>query len=336
MLRTSSLRLVFAALRSPRAASLLLLGLAPACIEVGDGGLQGGGAGDAEVRSCKDACGQLKFFDCADAADHSACFGACEEASSSDIEVFVSCVRNDICDPACVDSLVQSSPPPSGEGGGEGGVEGSDPDACVSACQDYLADGCMEPVDCSAACAALPADERSFLVYCESRRSGCELPSECAGELEPDPTAECRAACDSLQFFDCIDAEQHASCRSLCASVDEDARATFTACADDGICSDAACYDVLADGGDGEGEGGGVGEGGSIGPELQELCAGGCDDMVFWDCIDATQHAECRSQCGAAEDPRIETFIGCLGIDPTFGNPGTCDDAGCYEAFLGV
>ncbi|MBC8070293.1 MAG: hypothetical protein IAG13_18315, partial [Deltaproteobacteria bacterium] len=42
----------------------------------GEGGQ--GGASAAEEERCKDSCNQLKFFDCNDAADHAACFLACE------------------------------------------------------------------------------------------------------------------------------------------------------------------------------------------------------------------------------------------------------------------
>src|SRR5690606_6626423 len=193
------------------------------------------------------------------------------------------------------------------------------------ACNALVADGCVEPVDCGAVCAMVPESAHAFVAYCVERRDGCQLPEECDAVLEDDPDAECQDACDSMLFFDCIDAPQHSDCRSLCGSVDEDTRDTFTACAGDGICSDASCYEVL----------GGEAEGGGDGGSLQALCEAGCDDMMFWECIDAAAHASCRSHCAEADDSSMDTFLGCLGIDPMVGGIGTCEDSACYDVFVG-
>lgn len=254
--------------------------LQPACDRSDDGGSgtgasEGGASADDQQR-CKSACNQLKFFDCNDAADHAACFLSCESAPASAIEVFVACVEADICDPQCAANLEGQA---GGEGGGEGeggeggeGSEGGNPtSSCPDACAEYVAAGCFPDVDCASACASLTELEQAFVGYCVDRRMGCELPEECAdalpggdegsiseeegtpegGEITgagevggPDPVVECQDACDTMEFFDCIDAAQHADCRELCTTASTDAIATFTACASG--CQDDSCYQVLA------------------------------------------------------------------------------------------
>jgi hypothetical protein len=242
----------------------------------GDGG-EGGGEGampsEQDTSECKGACNQLKFFDCNDAADHARCFEACEVAPPSGIEVFVACVQADICDPECAAGLEGTVP--SAEGGGEveggggeveggGGEEeggGSTEPTCTDACGEFIAAGCVPPVDCAGLCGTLSAFEQSFVVYCVERRDGCTLPEECAealpevdggveveggggGEGGTDPIEQCQGACDDMEFFSCIDEAQHADCRALCTTAPAADIDTFVACASG--CTDDACYQVFA------------------------------------------------------------------------------------------
>lgn len=308
---------------------------APGCDSVGGGS---GGASATDQSRCKDACNQLKFFDCASATDHAACFAACESAPASGIEVFVACVENDICDPACATDL-DTQAAGGGEGGGqsEGGVDA--PPDCAGSCNEFVAAGCLPAVDCIAVCSSLSSAEQGFVEYCVARRDGCNLPPECANELPgaDDPAAECESACDSLKFFDCIDAATHAECRSACAGAGDPERDSFVACVDNGVCIDAACYDVLggsgAEGGGGEGggasegEGGGVsqGEGGGGGDGAVAECQDACDSLNFFDCIDASQYSSCRSTCETASESSIGTFVGCA---------FACEDDACYVVFV--
>jgi len=138
-----------------------------------DGGSADAGDGEApsaDIERCKDSCNQLKFFDCNDSAQHSACFTACEAASADDIEVFVACVQTDICDPTCIENLVETADP-----------DPPNPDACVGACTAIIEAGCYpaDPGICASFCGTLTNDERAFLVYCDFRREGCEFPAEC-------------------------------------------------------------------------------------------------------------------------------------------------------------
>lgn len=290
----------------------------------GGDGTGGGGASAQEQQDCKDACNQLKFFDCNDSADQARCFGACEAASSSAIELFVACVQADICDPSCTMNLYEQAPGDTGGGGdGDGGETGGGGGSCAGACQDYVDAGCIPPLDCAGLCASLSPSDQGYAVYCVEHRDGCNLPPECGDGLpgESDPAAECQDACDSLQFFDCIDAQTHAACRDLCSSADASDRDTFVGCVAAGACDDGACYDVFAGGGDGEVTGvGEVGGGGDV-----TLCQSTCDQMEFFECIDASQHSMCRDVCTTASADSIDTFWACA---------GGCEDDACYVEFL--
>lgn len=295
----------------------------------GGDGTGGGGASAQEQQECKDACNQLKFFDCNDSTDQARCFTACEAASASAIELFVACVQADICDPSCSTNLYDQAGGGETGGGGSGvggdGTGGGGGGGCVDACQEYVGAGCIEGVDCAAFCASLSPSDQGYAVYCVDHRNGCALPPECEEGLpgEADPTAQCQDACDSLQFFDCIDAQTHADCRTLCTSAATDDQETFISCVAGGVCQDGACYDVFAGGG-GEtgvtGGGGEVGGGGDV-----ELCQSTCDQMEFFDCIDASQHSMCREVCTTATAESIDTFWSCA---------GGCEDDSCYVEFL--
>lgn len=234
----------------------------------GGGASNGGGEGampsEQDTSECKDACNQLKLFECNDAADHARCFEACEVAPPSAIEVFAACVRTDICDPDCTAGLFGTVPPAGGTGGGEEEGGGVGEPTCTDACGEFIAAGCVSPVDCAGLCGTLSAFEQSFVVYCVERRDGCTLPEECAEAL-PDggggvegeggggggggggvaePVETCQSACDDMEFFACIDAIQHADCRALCTTAPAADIDTFVACAIG--CSDDACYQVFA------------------------------------------------------------------------------------------
>lgn len=235
----------------------------------GEGGEGGeGGAPAADQAECKEACNKLKFFDCNDAADHAACFLACESAPASGIELFVACVENDTCDPECAVDLEGQAGGEGGGGeeeGGGGGEEGGTPtSSCPDACNEYVAAGCVPPVDCAGFCSSLSGFEQEFVGYCVDRRDGCTLPAECEDALEggeggvseeggvgegvgevggDDPIMACQGACDDMQFFDCIDEAQHASCRELCTTAATDDIDTFVSCSFG--CQDDACWTVF-------------------------------------------------------------------------------------------
>lgn len=293
-----------------------LVGMSCATVADDDGasGSDSSSASAQEVADCKDACTQLKFFDCNDASDHAACFAACGNADPSQIELFVACVRADVCDPACSTDLVGSA------GGGEGGQ--TDGGSCVEACDAVMTECSDDPVDCAILCGALSPADKAFIVYCESERNGCVFPDECVDEIDSGGSegSECLEACDSMRFFECLSAEQHADCRSLCETVDDSARDTFVGCAS-AVCDDSSCYDVMA------------GEEGGSGADI-EGCQFVCDDLRFFECITASDHAMCRDLCTSASADRVETFKGCYGLGGGGGVGGDlCDTAECYDVF---
>src|SRR5688572_10860967 len=167
-----------------------------------------------EVSECKGSCNQLKFFDCDDSVEQAGCYLNCENATSSQIELFNGCVQTDICDPTCSTHIKPANPP----------SVMSDPDDCSSACARLGADGCIPPesvAGCQGLCSSGTTSDRGTILYCESRRSGCMLPEECAPPMM-DPVAECKDACDTLGFFSCINAQSQANCRNLCGTVADD------------------------------------------------------------------------------------------------------------------
>ena len=180
---------------------LLAFAIGCAMTTVGDG--DGDGDGDG---SCRDACDQLKQFQCNDAADHAACYADCDAASADEIELFEACVDADICDPECIANLhggfADDGSGGQGEEGGEveeggvveeggeveeGGPEPIDPVvACQDACDTLLFFMCIDAAqqsDCRALCSTAATDPRDTFVGCvEAGVAGCM--QDCWGVFE--------------------------------------------------------------------------------------------------------------------------------------------------------
>lgn len=132
-----------------------------------------------------------------------------------------------------------------------------------------------------------------------------------------------------MVFWDCIDAAEHADCRDLCTTVEASVRDTFAACAANDACDDDACYAQMRGGSSGEGEGG-EGEGGEGGGDAVPVCQATCDDINFFECIGAAEHAECRAECTTAWLTDIEDFVAC------WNGPGLdCEGVDCWDYFRG-
>lgn len=93
---------------------------------------------------------------------------------------------------------------------------------------------------------------------------------------------------------------------------------------------------TAADDGDGGGDGGGDGagdDGGGDGagppPSDTEVqtCQMACDELLFFDCVDAGQHEACYGVCPERTPADIDLFYAC--VDNTL---PSC--SGCYEAFI--
>ncbi len=215
------------------------------------------------VSDCKDSCDKLKFFDCADAQTHAACFTSCESASASAREKFVACVDNDICDPECLANLndaaaggSETGPSQSTEGGVVGGTT-----TCFDACSDFAADGCAPGIDCSSQCGMLSDAQQQQAIACLDARDGCELPPECGSYFEvteettgaADSTTggpggnvlQCESACDTALFNECIDALQQSMCHSVCQTASQASIEIFDTCVL--TCQDDLCYGAFVD-----------------------------------------------------------------------------------------
>lgn len=296
-----------------------LLGLMCLFLFVGcsDDSETGSTASAAEVRQCKDGCDHLKFFDCNDSSEQSRCYNHCEAASPSQIELFAACTDSDICDPSCSTNI---EPAPDNENNNPPNSNNA-ASSCANACEALVADSCIDPVNCSQACAQFSEVEKSVLVTCEAARDGCTPSSECS-DLGFDTTANndnnnntttpqdnCKAGCSTMATFQCIQSVDVSECRTICSTLDDDSASNFAACVNSGICEDASCYETINSNGASADVSG---------------CKTTCDDLKFFDCVDSTQHSACRNLCETASASSIDTFKSCA--------TGVCDDDSCYQS----
>jgi len=120
----------------------------------------------------------------------------------------------------------------------EGGLDFGPP-SCAATCDKAIACGygeTRERPSCLVECARLATPDDLACVAnasCEDIVRVCARDGGLGGvDAGPDPVdvAQCQQACDSAQFFDCLDADQHASCRALCSSTTAARAETFGAC----------------------------------------------------------------------------------------------------------
>jgi hypothetical protein len=119
-----------------------------------------------------------------------------------------------------------------------------------------------------------------------------------------DPPGDgCVEACDTLQFFDCIDASTFTTCTGLCTSADATKKETFVSCvgsASVGECQAVDCYYQFD-------------ENAEPSPTPQQLadCKKSCEDMAFFDCISGADAASCAAACDTLSKAEIEAFLIC-------------------------
>jgi len=139
------------------------------------------------------------------------------------------------------EALAVDGSPGSEADGGDGSDGGPGEASCSAACAKLGACGYLDDPDaaeeCRTGCPALS----SGLLDCVMDRSCAEVP-ECGAHLggvadagtSGDDDFEvkvCQSRCDSAKFFSCLDASEHAECRSRCATKPADVRDTYEACA---------------------------------------------------------------------------------------------------------
>lgn len=218
-----------------------------------------GGASVEQVTQCKRSCDKMKFFDCNSADEQARCYGDCDKASASQVQVFVGCASNSICDPACRTNITPADQPKTGTG-----ASGA---TCATACEKLVSCSFL-PLGKQDACLSQCARVGyQYQIDCVNKSACGEISSKCGGIGEtsgPGTTGEppsgldaglsafdieeCQSTCDSLNFWECVTAAEHASCRALCTKASSSQRSTFSGCvtssgSDCGRLGD--CYDAF-------------------------------------------------------------------------------------------
>ncbi len=191
-----------------------------------------GGASSEDLSRCKSGCDKMKFFNCNSAGEQARCYDDCNAASASQIELFVGCAESSICDPACRTKVQAPNTKPTG----------ATASTCTQAC-DKLASCSVIKVGDKAACEAqCTKSAYQFQIDCVNNNACGDLQKTCGG-TEGSGTSSggtssggtsgaeaCQASCDQLHFFDCIDANALAACRTKCTTATS-TRDTFVSCA---------------------------------------------------------------------------------------------------------
>ncbi len=225
-----------------------------------------GGASATQISACKQSCDKMKFFGCNSADQQAACYSDCDQASASQIQVFTGCADNSVCDPACRTNI---TPKPtggaSGGSGGGGGGGGATVSSCATACEKLASCSLIKLGDKAACATTCQKSAYQYQIDCVNTVACDKIASACGGSTSgssggstsggtsggndagPDQFGiqVCQSACDTLNFFSCVSAAEHATCRDLCASSASAKRNTFKSCVD-GSGSDCgrgqACY----------------------------------------------------------------------------------------------
>jgi hypothetical protein len=223
----------------------------------------GPAATEEEIAACKDACDQLKFFDCNDSVDQAGCYANCSAASSSQIELFVACVKADICDPTCSTHIEPVNPDPTTTGGNgssscssDGCGSSGDPpgnQACEDACDKLQFFDCIDAgtfSTCMSLCSSAETSKKDTFSSCVESASVDQCQAvDCYYQFDesavPGPTpkqiADCKKSCADLAFFDCITGTDAAACNAACDTSTKQEIEAFLACtADPTDCAAAA------------------------------------------------------------------------------------------------
>jgi|GEM_PF-2634696 len=225
-----------------------LAAVAAACSSSSTVGTTGGsgGASSDQVASCKQSCDKMKFFECNSAAEQARCYDDCNAATSDQIQLFTACANNSVCDPACRTNI---TPKPSSGQPAAGGT-GASAATCTSACQKLVQCSYVRVGDEPACEAQCTKSAYQYQIDCVNNTSCDKLASTCGtptgsttgggtgtddaggGGADDFEVLRCQSSCDTLSTFACINATDHAKCRSLCATATAGDRDSFRTCAD--------------------------------------------------------------------------------------------------------
>jgi hypothetical protein len=239
-----------------------------ACTSTTDGGSTPGtgGASSQQVGQCKSGCDKMKFFDCSTAEELARCYGDCDKATPSQIEIFNACAQNSICDPSCRTNIEPAGSPTTGGG--------ATPSSCTTACDKLVTCSAIKVGDKAACLDVCQKEAYQYQIDCVNKTECSKLAATCGNVSEGGggessssggssgtttssggssgsssfDVMRCQSACDSLKFFDCLDAAEQSACRSLCSTAAAAKRDTFTSCANaaGSDCTDGQdCYSVF-------------------------------------------------------------------------------------------
>jgi hypothetical protein len=127
---------------------------------------------------------------------------------------------------------------------------------CSDVCSRVIACGILEESnrgECLGRCAGgSTATDRACIMHtsCAAMTATCGIPTDGTPDPDPDPGQDdfdiqvCQDACDSAHFQSCLDATEHADCRTLCSTAAATSRNTFSACIHGGTecTAQADCY----------------------------------------------------------------------------------------------
>jgi hypothetical protein len=231
-----------------------------------------------------------------------------------------------------------------GESSGDpsGGANPQEIADCKSSCDQlkfFKCNDAQAQADCYDDCAGASSDQIELFVACVSNDT-CD--PECSTFLEPsgdpsggdpsggDPSGgnttgsdatgdtcssdgcnsdtACNEACESLQFFSCIDAATFDDCSALCKTASADDKGTFASCVSSGdvtSCDAVDCYYTFD-------------PSAVPGPTPQQIadCKMTCEQLGFFDCLSGAEAAQCAASCDEATKEVIEGFLICAS-DPT-------------------
>jgi hypothetical protein len=202
-------------------------------------GASTGGATAADTSRCKRSCDKMKFFECNSADEQARCYGDCNAATPSQIEIFTGCADSSICDPQCRTTIQPKETAQSGGGGASAAT-------CSSAC-DKLVTCSLIPVGAKPQCnSECSSKGYQYQIDCVNKTACDKIQSVCgggstttveggggtgtSGGTSTTSVDGCLSECDSINFFACAPVASHATCRDHCAMASATTRDTFTSC----------------------------------------------------------------------------------------------------------
>lgn len=119
--------------------------------------------------------------------------------------------------------------------------------------------------------------------------------------------ADCQKACDDMQFFGCLTADEHATCYSACNAASASAIDLFSACVGNTLpnCDEAVpCYDNFIEADPPAGSSSGGGGTGS--------CTDSCNEWIAAGCEAFTEAPSCQAFCDGLSETLQQAVVECV------------------------